>query len=110
MEFPPMITSLPEVALPFPPDGMRAFLLQSPQGQVVFFEILKDADIPPHSHGGQWGTILAGEVELIIDGKTSTLTAGCSYTIPAGAVHSAKLTAGTKFLDFFEESDRHKAK
>ena len=105
MEFPQMITDLPEVALPFPPDGIRAFLMHSERGQVVFFEILKDADIPPHSHGVQWGT-----VELAMDGRTSLLTPGCSYTIPAGAVHSAKLVAGTKFLDFFEEPDRHKTK
>ena len=110
MEFPQMITDLPEVALPFPPDGIRAFLMQSERGQVVFFEILKDAGIPLHSHGGQWGTVLAGTVELAMDGRTSLLTPGCSYTIPAGAVHSAKLAAGTKFLDFFEEPDRHKAK
>lgn len=70
MELPEIITTLPEVELPFPPSGMRANLLQSVNGQVVFFRILEDAVIPPHSHGGQWGTVLDGSVELTIEGQT----------------------------------------
>ncbi len=110
MELPDIITQLPEVDLPFPPDGMRANLLQSANGQVVFFRILANAVIPPHSHGGQWGTVLEGSVELTIEGQTRLLLPGDSYYIPAGAIHSARLAAGTKFVDFFEEPDRHKAK
>lgn len=110
MELPNIITRLPEVDLPFPPDGMRANLLQSDHGQLVFFQILADADIPPHSHQGQWGAVLEGSVVLTIDGETRTLAPGDSYYIPAGAVHSARMTAGTKFVDFFEEVDRHKPK
>lgn len=110
MELPDIITRLPEVDLPYPPDGMRAHLLQSEQGQVVFFQVFEAAVIPPHSHGGQWGTVLEGTVELTIDGRTRLLGPGDSYYIPAGAVHGAKLAAGTKFLDFFEETGRHKPK
>lgn len=110
MNLPEIVTRLPEVALPFPSESMRANLLQSDNGQVVFFEILKDAEIPPHSHGGQWGIIIEGRVDLTIDGETQVLVKGSSYYIPAGAVHSATMTAGTKFLDFFEEPNRHKAR
>lgn len=110
MELPDIITRLPEVELPFPPDGMRANLLQSDKGQLVFFQILADAEIPPHSHRGQWGTVLEGSVVLTVEGQTRSLGPGDSYYIPAGAVHSARMTAGTKFVDFFEEIDRHKAK
>lgn len=110
MELPDIITRLPEVALPFPPEGMRAHLLQSEHGQVVFFEILAAAVIPPHSHGGQWGTVLDGAVELTIGDLTRIYLPGDSYFIPAGTVHSAKMAAGTKFLDFFEETDRHQPK
>ncbi|UCV24390.1 cupin domain-containing protein [Ferribacterium limneticum] len=110
MELPDIITRLPEVALPFPPEGMRAYLLQSQEGQVVFFEIYADAYIPPHSHGGQWGTVLDGKVELTIGDETRCYLPGDSYVIPSGTIHSAKLVAGTKFLDYFEECDRHKRK
>lgn len=110
MDYPSIITALPQIALPFPPDGMRAYLLQSGDGQVAFFEILRYAEIPSHNHGAQWGTVLDGSVELTIDGETRVYLPGNSYFIPAGAVHSAKMAAGTKFLDYFEETDRHKAK
>lgn len=110
MEFPKIITDLAEIALPFPPEGMRAYLLQSAYGQVAFFDIRQYAEIPPHSHGAQWGTVLDGSVELTIAGETRLHLPGSSYFIPSGAVHSAKMAAGTKFLDFFEENDRHKVK
>lgn len=110
MNLPAIITRLPEVALPFPSESMRANLLQSENGQVVFFEILKDSEIPPHSHGGQWGIIIEGRVDLTINGEKQVLVKGSSYFIPAGAVHSATMTEGTKFLDFFEEPTRHKAR
>jgi quercetin dioxygenase-like cupin family protein len=110
MELPDIITRLPEVELPIPSTSVRTSLLQSDHGQLVFFQILKDVDLPPHSHKGQWGTVLEGTVELTVDGSTQAHSAGSSYYIPAGAVHSARLTAGTKIIEFFEEPDRYKRK
>jgi len=110
MELPEIITRLPEVDLPIPSTTVRTSLLQSDQGQLVFFQILKDVDLPAHSHKGQWGTVLEGQVELTVSGETRLHQPGSSYYIPAGAVHSAKLVAGTKIIEFFEESDRYKRK
>ena len=110
MELPDIITRLPEVDLPIPSTSVRTSLLQSDHGQLVFFQILKDVDLPPHSHKGQWGTVLEGTVELTVDGATQAHSAGSSYYIPAGAIHSARLTAGTKIIEFFEEPDRYKRK
>jgi quercetin dioxygenase-like cupin family protein len=47
-----------------------------------------------HTHPGvETGYILEGETDLLIDGKPSLhLKAGDSYSIPAGAVHDAKVT------------------
>ena len=110
MEFPEIITRLPEVELPIPSNAVRTSLLQSANGQLVFFQVLKDVELPPHSHKGQWGTVLEGKVELTVGGLTQVHSTGSSYYIPAGAVHSAKLVAGTKLIEFFEESDRYKQK
>lgn len=110
MEFPEIITRLPEVELPFPPTTVKTSLLQSAQGQLVFFQILKDVELPAHSHKGQWGTVLEGRVELTIGGETRTHGAGGSYYIPAGVTHSARIPAGTKLIEFFEEPDRYRLK
>ena len=110
MDLPDIITRLPEADLPFPPDAVKASVLQSDNGQMVFFQILKDMELPAHSHKGQWGTVLEGQIELTIGGETRTYGPGQSYNIPAGVVHSGKLPAGAKVLDFFEETDRYRLK
>lgn len=110
MELPEMITRLPEAELPFPSSSVKASVLQSDNGQLVFFQILKDVELPAHSHKGQWGTVLEGQVELTIGGETRKHGPGSSYYIPAGVVHGAKIPAGAKIIEFFEEPDRYRLK
>lgn len=47
-----------------------------------------------HTHPGiETGYVLEGEADLIIEGKpTLHLKAGDSYTVPAGAIHDAKVS------------------
>jgi quercetin dioxygenase-like cupin family protein len=110
MELPEFITRLPEADLPLPPTTVKTSVLQSDQGQVVFFQILKDVDLPAHSHKGQWGTVLEGQVEITIGGETGMYGPGSCYYIPAGVVHSARAPAGAKVIEFFEEPDRYRVK
>ena len=110
MEFPEIVTRLPELDLPFPPTAVKTNALKSDRGLLVFFHILKDFDLPAHSHKAQWGTVLEGQIELTIGGETRTYGAGDSYNIPDGVVHSGRLSAGAKLIDFFEEPDRYKLK
>jgi quercetin dioxygenase-like cupin family protein len=51
--------------------------------------------------------VISGQLELTIDGKTVIYGPGDDYDIPSGAVHSVKVTAGTRAVDVFEESDRY---
>ena len=108
MQFPEIITRLPEAELPLPSTTVKTHVLQSDRGQLVFFEILNTVEIPAHSHGAQWGTVLEGEAELTIGGDTRVYRPGNAYAIPAGTIHSAKLPAGAKILEFFEEPDRYR--
>ncbi len=110
MEFPRIITDLPEAEMPFPSTVVKTHVLRTDQGQLIFFEILKDIDAPPHAHKGQWGTVLEGEVELTIGGKTQVFRPGGSYYIPAGISHSARIPAGVKMIEFFEDPDRYRVK
>ena len=110
MNLPDIITRLPEAELPFPSTKVKTSVLPSEHGQLVFFQILQDTDIPAHSHKGQWGTVLEGNVEITIGGDTRTYTPGNSYYIPSGVSHSARAPAGSKIIEFFEEPERYKLK
>ena len=110
MELPAFILGLPQADVPFDETLVKSHALSSKDGLLIFFEFLKDFEVPPHSHGAQWGTVLEGELGLTVDGVEVTYRPGESYFIPAGAVHSAKLTAGSKIIDFFEEADRYAVK
>lgn len=108
MQFPNVITRLPQAELPFPVSAVKASVIQSDNGQFIFFDIMEDVELPPHSHQAQWGTVLEGRMQMTIGGDTKTYGPGEAYFIPAGVVHSAKIPAGTKVIDFFEETDRYK--
>ena len=106
--YPEMITRLPEADVPIP--GVRAWISQGTEGQIVFFDIDPVDEIPPHSHGEQWGIVVEGEMELTIGGETRRYRAGDSYHIPAGVVHGAKFLSHFRALDVFADPDRYKAK
>lgn len=110
MQLPKFITGLPGIDAPFPATIVQTNALKSDHALQVFFQIHQDFELPAHSHGAQWGTVLEGQIELTIDGETRTYRPGESYNIPAGAVHSGKIPAGTKLIDIFEEPERYKLK
>lgn len=108
MPLPAFIEALPSVDVPFSDDEVRTRALRSEQGLVVFFTFLRDFDLPPHSHGPQWGTVLEGPgITFTIGGVTRLYRPGESYDIPAGVVHSARIPAGTVAVDVFAEPDRY---
>lgn len=107
MDFPGFITALPGLDIPFPSDVVQANAVASSEGLVVFFTFLQDMDLPPHAHGAQWGTVIEGQIELTIGDETAIRRPGDSYSIPAGVMHSARITAGTRVIDVFEEADRY---
>jgi quercetin dioxygenase-like cupin family protein len=82
--------------------GMDMAVLSGHNGQVGFQEISEETIVPEHAHAGQWGVILEGQVEFTINGQTQVYRKGEYYHIPAGVPHSAKLAAGTAFIDVWE--------
>ncbi len=99
---------MPEADIPI--DGIKAFLSQSDNHQIIFMEFEKDADLPEHSHKSQYGVILEGKIDLIINGKKSTYHKGDRYFIPENVKHSGKIYAGYADITFFEQKDRYKPK
>jgi quercetin dioxygenase-like cupin family protein len=105
--YPEFIRGFPKVDIPLP--GVRGWLSQAKDHQVVFFDIDPIGEVPPHSHGEQWGIVVEGAMELTIGGETRTYRAGDSYHIPAGVEHGAKFLSHFRAIDVFADVDRYKA-
>ena len=110
MPYPDFINSFPSIDVPFPDDVVETAVVQSDAGLVAFFTFLKDMELPAHSHGAQWGTVVEGEIEFTIGGVTKMYRAGDSYSIPAGVEHGALIKSGTRVIDVFQEADRYAIK
>jgi quercetin dioxygenase-like cupin family protein len=106
--YPGMIRNLAEIDIQI--NGIRGWLLQGGDKQVVFFDIQPIGEIPPHSHCAQWGIMLEGEMSLTIDGKTQICRKGDWYYIPEGAVHSASFLSRVNAIDVFDAPDRYGVK
>jgi quercetin dioxygenase-like cupin family protein len=106
--FPEPIRNLPEADIPF--SGIKAYLSQAENHQILFMEFSEETQVPEHSHDSQWGVVLAGKVDLTIGGIERTYSKGDCVFIPKGAKHSAKIYAGYADISFFAQKDRYKAK
>jgi len=106
--YPQMIKNLPQIDLDLP--GIKGWLFESNDRQVVFFEIEPIGKMPDHSHCTQWGFVLDGNMKLTIDGKTSLLKKGDKYYIPEGTIHSAEFLTKVFVMDMFDSPDRYRAK
>jgi quercetin dioxygenase-like cupin family protein len=106
--FPEPIRSLPEADIPL--DGLKVYLSQAASHQILFMEFAEEAQVPEHSHEAQWGVVLAGKIDLTIDGIERTYTKGDSVFIPKGVKHSAKIHAGYADISFFNEKGRYSTK
>ncbi len=106
--FPEPITSLPEADIPL--NGLKAYLSQADNHQILFMQFNEDVEIPEHSHDSQWGVVLEGRIDLVVEGIRRTYTKGDRVFIPKGARHSAKIYAGYADISFFNEKDRCKRK
>jgi len=107
MAYSAFISDFPSLDLPIPENIVTTKAIASDAGLAVFFHFHEDFELPDHSHKGQWGTVIEGQITLTIEGKTRVYGPGDDYDIPSGAIHSVKVKAGTRAVDVFEENDRY---
>ncbi|MCP4593626.1 MAG: cupin domain-containing protein [bacterium] len=103
-----MITHLPQADIPMA--GVRGWLSQAADHQVVFLDIDPIGEVPPHQHGEQWGVVVEGEMELTIGGETRRHGPGDTYHIPAGVEHSARFLSHFRGIDVFADANRYKVR
>ena len=105
VNFPEPIRNLPEADIPL--QGIKAFLAQGQNHQIIFMEFSEDIDLAEHNHESQWGIVLEGEIELVINGIKNRFKKGDRYFIPKGVMHSGKIFAGYADITFFNQKDRY---
>ncbi len=103
--FPEPILRLAAADIPL--NGVHARLSQADTHQILFMEFSEDAELAAHSHEAQWGVVLKGIIDLVIDGKEHTFQRGDRYFIPEGVPHSAKIHAGYADVTFFDAAARY---
>jgi quercetin dioxygenase-like cupin family protein len=106
--FPESIAKLPRADVPL--DGVTAYLSQGDTHQILFMEFAAYVHLPEHAHAAQTGFVLAGRIDLVIDGHKRTYSRGDRYHIPAGVRHSARISAGYADITFFDEFHRYSAR
>ena len=107
MQLPDFIDALPALDLPFPDEVVTSHVVRSDKGLVVFFVFKQEVSLPEHSHKGQWGMVISGQIDLTMNGETVTHRDGSHYNIPSGTPHAARVHAGSVIMDVFEEPDRY---
>ena len=104
-----LLAHLPKVESPFP--QMRGWIQQGEHAQVVFWQSDEGCICGAHSHPyPEWGTIVSGCTEVVVDGETRTYRPGDSFYIPGHAVHSAKMSKNYRAIDLFGSPTHVKAK
>lgn len=103
--FPEPILNLPEADIPL--KGISAYLAQGFEHQIIFMSFSEDVDLVEHSHESQWGIVLEGRIDLLIDGIKNSYQKGDRYFIPKGVRHSGKIYAGYADMTFFNQKDRY---
>jgi hypothetical protein len=106
--FPEPILALPEADIPLP--GIKAYLSQGIDHQIIFMNFSEDVVLPEHAHEAQWGIVLEGKIEMTIDGKTGVYQKGDRYYIPGGVKHSGKIFAGYADMTYFQQKNRYALK
>jgi quercetin dioxygenase-like cupin family protein len=106
--FPEPIQNLPRADIPL--NGLRAYLSQAENHQILFMEFEEEVKLHEHAHAAQIGIVLEGKIELTIGGEKHIYRKGDRYYIPAGVKHSGRIYAGYADITFFDQPDRYQAK
>ena len=70
--FPEPILKLPEADIPF--EGIKAYLSQGNNHQIIFMHFSLNTVLPEHHHESQWAIVLEGKIDLIINNQTKLAT------------------------------------
>ena len=100
-----MKTNLSDIKERVLANGINGKYVHSDKMTIGHITIKKDAILPSHSHPNEQITqILAGRLQMEIDGLTEILETGDIRIIPSNAIHSAVALADCEVIDTFYPS------
>lgn len=99
--WPEFVRALPAAVVPLP--GLDARVVDNGTCQVALFDFAADGAVPVHTHLEKWGIVVAGSMELTVDGLPRSVSTGDAYFVPAGVPHGASVRAGTRVIEIFSE-------
>jgi quercetin dioxygenase-like cupin family protein len=107
-DLPEMITTLPGVSMPT--DDIQGYLIQGETNQAILFKVKAGTHFPDHTHAAQWGVIIDGEFEIIINGNKTTYRKGDTYFVPENTVHSGYYITDVISFDVFDDKNKFHVK
>jgi quercetin dioxygenase-like cupin family protein len=82
--------------------GLTGYYAHGKSMTLGLVEIKAGSNLPQHQHPHEQITyILEGQLDMTIDGKLSSLTAGMYYVIPSNVWHGAVAVTDCKAIDVF---------
>ena len=106
--FPASILQLPQANVPV--KGVKAYLSQALDHQIIFMRFSKKVVVPEHTHESQWCVVLEGRVDMKIGRTKRTYLKGDRYYVAKGVPHSATIYPGYTDVTFFNQADRYQGK
>jgi mannose-6-phosphate isomerase-like protein (cupin superfamily) len=102
MPFPDSIRRLPRTEL----SGIDVYVHDAGSSQVLFMELPSGrtaVEVPTHTHDVEWGVVVEGRIDMVIDGRAEPHPAGSQHLIPARVPHSFRFHPGTSSVHYFVE-------
>ena len=82
--------------------GFTGRFIHSKNMSIAFWTIKAGHSLPEHKHvHEQIANVIEGEIELVMEGKTHTLTKGTCLIIPSNVPHSGKAITDCYVVDVF---------
>lgn len=82
--------------------GITGYYAHGEKETFGYIEIKKGSSVPLHSHSNEQITyIIEGQLDMVIDGVSCSLTAGMYHIIPSDVLHSAVAATDCKVIDAF---------
>ena len=82
--------------------GLTGYYAHGQNMTLGYVEIIAGSKLPEHSHINEQITyILEGQLDMVIGGKSCSLTSGMYYVIPSLIPHSAVAVTDCKVIDVF---------